>query len=160
MLQRSAGGIDGTSCDGLSPPVPHISRHHLFSERFSAFTHDFWTILSSAHINILLIFVPFAISSDLAGWSSTIVFTTSFLSLIPLAFLMSYSTRQASETVGSTVGGLFNITFSNVTELIVGIAALWNNEIELIQTTLLGSILSTLLFVFPISRVTLFLLGN
>src|SRR2546430_9004931 len=155
MLQRrSSGPIDDTSCDSdeSSSLLPGSSARRSLSERFGAFTHDLLTILSSAYINVLLIFVPFAISSDFVGWSSSIVFATNFLGLIPLALLMSYSTKQASKSVGSTVGGLFNITFSNATELIVGIAALWNDEIQLIQTTLLGSILSTLLFVSPLSQ--------
>ena len=83
-------------------------------------------------------------------WSSAVVFAMNFLALVPLALLMSYSTKELSMRVGSTLGGLVNITFSNATELIVGIVALQNDEIQLIQTTMLGSILSTLLFVFYI----------
>lgn len=81
-------------------------------------------------------------------WSSAVVFSMNFFALIPLSLLMSYSTKVLSKRVGSTAGGLVNITFSNATELIVGVVALHNDEIKLIQTTMLGSILSTLLFVF------------
>ena len=159
MLQRrSSNHIEGDSpsCEESSPvaSMPRSSGRRFFSKRFGDFSRDLLTILSSAYINVLLIFVPFAISSDFVGWSSSIIFTTNFFSLIPLALLMSYSTRQASKRVGSTVGGLFNITFNNATELIVGIAALLNDEIKLIQTTLLGSILSTLLFVPSLSAAT------
>jgi Ca2+:H+ antiporter len=150
VQRRSNDTIEEAArCDESSPTSRRIS------ERLSAFARDILTLLSSTYINVLLLFVPFAITSDFVGWSSSIIFTVNFLGLIPLALVMSYSTTQASKSVGSTVGGLLNITFNNATELIVGFAALWNDEIELIQTTLLGSILSTLLFVHALSVLVL-----
>jgi len=156
ILQRRRGSRIADSTSVESPPEPprpptppRPQRRRSFSDHISSFPHDLWTILSSSYFNILLIFVPFALPSDLLGWSSSAVFATNFLALIPLALLLSYSTRQGSKRLGSTLGGLINITFGNATELIVGIAALLNDEIKLIQTTLMGSILSTLLFVLP-----------
>jgi Ca2+:H+ antiporter len=112
--------------------------------------HDFNTILFSTYINVLLIFLPFAILSDAFNWSSTVVFAMNFLALIPLALLLSFTTKELTKRVGSTAGGLLNVTFGNATELIVGIVALRNDQINLIQTSMLGSILSTLLFVFTV----------
>ena len=112
--------------------------------------HDFSTILFSTYVNVLLIFLPFAILSDAFNWSSAVVFAMNFLALIPLALLLSFTTKELTKRLGSTAGGLLNITFSNATELIVGIVALRNDQINLIQTSMLGSILSTLLFVFTI----------
>ena len=112
--------------------------------------HDFSTILFSTYINVLLIFLPFAILSDAFNWSSAVIFALNFLALIPLALLLSFTTKELTKRVGSTAGGLLNITFGNATELIVGIVALRNDQINLIQTSMLGSILSTLLFVFTI----------
>ena len=109
--------------------------------------NDFHTIVSSTYANVLLIFVPFGIISGILEWSSSVVFTLNFFALIPLALLLSYSTKELSRRVGSTAGGLLNITFGNATELIVGVVALKNDQIRLIQTTMIGSILSTLLFV-------------
>ena len=110
--------------------------------------NDFRTILFNTYINVLLIFVPFAIISGALNWPSAVVFTTNFFALIPLSLLLSHSTKELSVRIGSTAGGLVNVTFGNATELIVGIFALKNGQIKLIQTTMLGSILSTLLFVF------------
>jgi len=107
-------------------------------------------ILFSTHINVLLVFVPFALLSDFLNWSSAVIFTTNFLALIPLALLLSFATKELTKQVGSTAGGLLNITFGNATELILGIVALMNDQIHLIQTSMLGSILSTLLFVFTL----------
>jgi Ca2+/H+ antiporter len=108
---------------------------------------DIRTILFSAYINILLIFLPFALISGAFEWSPTIVFATNFFALMPLASLLSFATEELSKKVGQGIGGLLNVTFGNATELIVGIVALRDGQVRLIQTTMLGSILSSLLFV-------------
>ena len=106
-------------------------------------------ILFSGYINVLLIFLPFAILSGALGWSSSVIFVTNFFAIIPLAALLSFATEELSKTVGQGLGGLLNVTFGNATELIVGIVALSQGEVKLIQTAMLGSILSSLLFVIP-----------
>ena len=68
---------------------------------------------------------------------------------MPLASLLSVATEALSESAGPAIGGLLNVTFGNATELIVGIVSLRNGQVKLIQTTMLGSILSSLLFVRP-----------
>lgn len=45
------------------------------------------------------------------------------------------------------VGGLLNATFGNATELIISIYALRTGKIRVVQLSLLGSLLSNLLFV-------------
>ena len=108
-------------------------------------------ILFSSYLNVLLVFLPFALISGAQEWSPNIVFTTNFITLMALSSLLSFATEELSKTVGQALGGLLNVTFGNATELIVGIVALINGQVKLIQTTMLGSILSSLLFV--ISRI-------
>ena len=79
------------------------------------------------------------------------VFATNFFALMPLAGLLSFATEELSKKVGQAIGGLLNVTFGNATELIVGIVALKDGQVKLIQTTMLGSILSSLLFVISLS---------
>jgi len=109
------------------------------------------TILFSGYINILLLFLPFAITSGVLNWSPNIVFLTNFFAMMPLAALMSFSTEELSKRVGQGLGGLLNVTFGNATELIVGIIALKEGQVKLIQSAMLGSILSSLLFVIPLA---------
>jgi Ca2+:H+ antiporter len=111
--------------------------------------NDIRNILFSGYINLLLIFLPFALLSGALERSPTVVFVTNFFALMPLASLLSFATEELSKTVGQGIGGLLNVTFGNATELIVGIIALRDGQIKLIQTTMLGSILSSLLFVIP-----------
>lgn len=113
--------------------------------------NDIRVILCSGYINVFLVFLPFALLAEPLGWSPTVVFATNFFALMPLAGLLSFATEELSKKVGQAIGGLLNVTFGNATELIVGIVALKDGQVKLIQTTMLGSILSSLLFVISLS---------
>jgi len=108
---------------------------------------DLRIILFSGIINVFLLLLPFALLAEPLGWSPTIVFFTNFFAMMPLAGLLSFTTEELSKRVGQGIGSLLNVTFGNATELIVGIFALRSGQVKLIQTTMLGSILSSLLFV-------------
>ena len=56
-------------------------------------------------------------------------------------------TEEIAYRVGDTIGGLLNATFGNAVELIVSIIALAQNQILIVQTSLIGSMLSNLLLV-------------
>lgn len=109
--------------------------------------HVLWTILSSSYIHVLLIFLPLGIVSGAVGWAASLTFVFNFLAIMALASLLSFATEELSKKVGDTVGGLLNATFGNATELIVSIVALRQGQIKLVQASMLGSILSTLLLV-------------
>ena len=80
-------------------------------------------------------------------WDPTAVFTLNFLAIIPLAACLSFATEEISKRLGETLGGLLNATFGNAVELIVSVIALRAGEIEVVQSSMLGSILSNLLLV-------------
>jgi Ca2+:H+ antiporter len=140
--RRSSDGVEANDSDYLLGD-PNGSQ----SVQSKNPLNDIRTILSSSFINVLLIFLPFALVSGALEWSPNIVFITNFFALMPLASLLSYATEELSKTAGQAIGGLLNVTFGNATELIVGIVALRDGQVKLIQTTMLGSILSSLLFV-------------
>ena len=131
--------------DDIEGGNPHLLDIHTDSSPLN----DIRIILSSGYINVLLILLPFAIISGALGWSSTVVFATNFFAMMPLAALLSFATEELSKRSGQAIGSLLNVTFGNATELIVGIVALRDGQVKLIQTTMLGSILSSLLFVIP-----------
>ena len=92
-------------------------------------------------------FVPVGIALHFAGSSATAIFVTNFLAILPLAGLLSFATEELSLKVGETIGGLLNATFGNAVELIVGVIALVQDKIAIVQASLLGSMLSNLLLV-------------
>ncbi|AOA65004.1 Vacuolar membrane antiporter with Ca2+/H+ and K+/H+ exchange activity [Komagataella phaffii CBS 7435] len=104
-------------------------------------------VLYCSPLNILLFLFPFGLLVDYLGWSALWVFSFNFLVIIPLAAILSYSTEQLSERVGQTLGGLLNATFGNAIELIVSLIAIRQNQIRVVQASMLGSILSNLLLV-------------
>ncbi|KAL8305688.1 hypothetical protein RB597_003567 [Gaeumannomyces tritici] len=112
--------------------------------------------LLSSPVNILIFFVPVGLAAGILGWSPTWVFTLNFLAIIPLAAILSFATEEISVKLGETVGGLVNATFGNAVELIVSVVALRQGQIEVVQASMLGSILSNLLLVMGMC----FLLGG
>ncbi|KAF2110581.1 Sodium/calcium exchanger protein-domain-containing protein [Lophiotrema nucula] len=106
-----------------------------------------WKTLASNYVNVLLIVVPFGIIAGALKWNPTAVFVLNFVAIIPLAALLSFATEELSAKLGQTLGGLMNATFGNAVELIVSIVALREGEIRIVQSSMLGSILSNILLV-------------
>lgn len=103
--------------------------------------------LKSSPVNYLLVFVPLGLLAGHLGWNASARFWLNFLAIIPLASILAYATEEISEFVGQTAGGLLNATFGNAVELIVSIIALKENQVRIVQASMLGSILSNLLLV-------------
>ncbi|CAK7206357.1 hypothetical protein SEUCBS139899_009147 [Sporothrix eucalyptigena] len=112
-------------------------------------------ILFSSWINVLLVFVPVGIAAHFANLSAGIIFAMNAIAIIPLAGLLSHATESVASRMGDTVGALMNVTFGNAVELIIFIA-LVKDEIEIVQASLVGSILSNLLLILGMC----FLLGG
>ena len=111
------------------------------------FIHTAWDVLSSNYANVLLVFVPVGIIAGATGWDPVAVFFLNFLAIIPLAALLAFTTEELSAKLGQTIGGLMNATFGNAVELIVSIIALREGQIRIVQSSMLGSILSNILLV-------------
>lgn len=103
-------------------------------------------------INILILAAPVGIAlnyvrehnPDIKPW---VVFLVNFIAIVPLAAMLSFATEEIALRTGEVIGGLLNATFGNAVELIIAIIALTNGEVQIVQTSLIGSILSNLLLV-------------
>ncbi|KAH9950297.1 calcium/proton exchanger [Amylocystis lapponica] len=102
-------------------------------------------------LNILLVFVPLSILAHNLNWDAAIRFSFSFIAIMPLAALLGTATDQMSMKLGQTLSGLLSASFGNAVEIIVGVAALLQGEMRIVQTSMLGSILSNLLLVLGCS---------
>ncbi|KXS98319.1 hypothetical protein AC578_6848 [Pseudocercospora eumusae] len=98
-------------------------------------------------INLLLIAVPIGIALEYAHVNKIAVFVVNFIAIIPLAAMLSYSTEELAMYIGEVLGGLLNATFGNAVELIVSVIALTQGKVLIVQTSLIGSMLSNLLLV-------------
>ncbi|KUI55730.1 Vacuolar calcium ion transporter [Cytospora mali] len=132
--------LDAKKTPGVNNPNPFIKwPAHVFN--------IFKVTLLSNYVNVLLIFVPFGLVAGAADWSPAAVFVLNFLAIIPLAACLSFATEELSSKLGEALGGLLNATFGNAVELIVSIIALQNDQLEVVKSSMLGSILSNLLLV-------------
>jgi Ca2+:H+ antiporter len=95
---------------------------------------------------ILLLLVPLAILASALRLSPQIVFVAAFLSLVPLANLLSEATEELALHTGPRIGGLLNATLGTMTELIIMFALLRSGQIQLLKASIVGSILISLLF--------------
>ena len=105
----------------------------------------------------LLVFVPAVLAAErLAEGAPTLLFVLSVLAIVPLAALLSHATESVAAKTGDAVGGLLSATLGNLTELIIGLAALRAGEYTLVKASLAGAIVANTLFVLGGS----FLLGG
>ncbi|ATY59405.1 calcium ion transporter Vcx1, putative [Cordyceps militaris CM01] len=124
------------------------TEHDSIVVRSAAYTwHVAKVTLLSSYVNFLLVMVPVGIIAGILDWNPTAVFTINFFAIIPLAAVLSFATEEIAHKLGDALGGLLNATFGNAVELIVSIAALRDGQIEVVQSSMLGSILSNLLLV-------------
>ncbi|EZF74904.1 calcium/proton exchanger [Trichophyton soudanense CBS 452.61] len=154
-----AGFTNGHSNERTGLLNGDSGRHGGGSQRWSRRDDRFWVwipceaghltyaTLASNYINILLVFVPLGLLSGFLKWSPTATFVLNFIAIMPLASLLSFATEELASTLGETLGGLLNATFGNAVELIVSIVALSKNEIRIVQSSMLGSVLSNILLV-------------
>lgn len=116
------------------------------TQKFTAASQLRATLFNS-WINVLLVCVPIGIAVNFADVPKVAVFVINFIAIIPLAAMLSYATEEIALRTGETIGGLLNATFGNAVELIVSIIALVKNEVDIVQESLIGSMLSNLLLV-------------
>ncbi|OCH90758.1 calcium/proton exchanger [Obba rivulosa] len=109
-----------------------------------------WFILGS-WLNVLLVFVPLSVAAYILDWDAALQFVLSFLAVLPLSVLLGRATDELSYSLGQTMAGLLGASVDNIVEIIVGVSALLRGEYRIVQTSLLGSILSNLLVVLGCS---------
>lgn len=103
------------------------------------------------NLNWLLVFIPIGFILDWLGANPIFVFLTSALAIIPLAGLMGESTEVLARFLGPTVGGLLNAALGNAPEIIIAGFALHRGLVDMVKSSLTGSILGNLLFGLGIS---------
>jgi len=95
----------------------------------------------------MLVAVPVGIALGATNQNDSAVFVVNFFAIIPLARLLGDATEELALHTNQAVGGLLNATFGNAVEIIIGIIALKEGLIRVVQSSLIGSILSNLLLV-------------
>lgn len=133
------GGSDQSSKEGKKSGL-RAYKHIPVMQQVKATVFGSW-------INLLLVCVPVGFAINYAHLNGKANFVVNFIAIIPLAAMLSFATEELAMYTGETLGGLLNATFGNATELIVSIIALKDRKILIVQTSLIGSMLSNLLLV-------------
>lgn len=137
-------GFGKNSIDGEPDPLSPKDIHE--KPKFTAMGQLKATLFNS-WVNVLLIAAPVGIALNYVDVDPVAVFVVNFVAIIPLAAMLGYATEEIAMRTGETIGGLLNASFGNAVELIVAIIALVDNEVVIVQTSLIGSMLSNLLLV-------------
>ncbi|KAJ6563230.1 Sodium/calcium exchanger protein-domain-containing protein [Mycena sp. CBHHK59/15] len=134
-----------------NPSFTHRVKALIAAEGEPSWLQSYKFFIFSSYLNVFLVFVPLSIVAHLLDLDAALRFSFSFIAIIPLAKLLGEATEQMSAKLGQTLAGLLNASFGNAVEIIVGIAALLQGELRIVQTSMLGSILSNLLLVLGCS---------
>ncbi|GIJ82607.1 hypothetical protein Asppvi_001116 [Aspergillus pseudoviridinutans] len=139
-------GYGSRSEDGEAVSSVEEAKDEPDKQKFTAVGQLKATIFNS-WMNVLLIAAPVGIALNYVNVDPVAVFVVNFVAIIPLAAMLSYATEEIALRTGETIGGLLNASFGNAVELIVAIIALVDKQVVIVQTSLIGSMLSNLLLV-------------
>ncbi|KAJ6576471.1 Sodium/calcium exchanger protein-domain-containing protein [Mycena vulgaris] len=131
-------------CDSTRDVLPLYNT----SRRPQSLLFGWRLIIMGSWLNILTIFIPLSCIMDITHPKSRgLIFIFSVLSLVPLVKFHDVSTRELAMRIGGSKTGLVNASMSNIVEIVVAISALRKCELRVVQSSLIGSMLSKLLLV-------------
>ena len=115
-------------------------------------------------LNILLLALPITLYFNYVDQDHSLAFFSSLIAIMPLAFLMGRATEEIALRTTESLGGLLNATFGNAAELIIAVLLILEASrvadpetqsffIQLVQASLIGSILGNLLLVMGLAFV-------
>lgn len=93
-------------------------------------------------INLLLLLVPLSLVLAYGIHAGPIwIFATATLAIVPLANWVRRGTEEIAKLAGPAIGGLLNVTFGNMAELILAIFVLMAGHGEVVKAQITGSII-------------------
>lgn len=93
-------------------------------------------------INLLLILVPVSMILGYALDAGPLwVFGTAVVAIVPLAEWVRRGTEQMAAIAGPAIGGLLNVTFGNVTELVLALFVLMAGHPQVVKAQITGAII-------------------
>ena len=118
-------------------------------------------------LNVLLLAIPITLYAAYVEHNPEMTFIASMVAIMPLAFLMGRATEQIALRTTESIGGLLNATFGNAAEMIIAGMAIFaaaeayksndtaagDDMVQVVQASLIGSILGNLLLVLGLAFV-------
>jgi Ca2+:H+ antiporter len=92
-------------------------------------------------LGALLLLVPVSLALAYVFHASALwVFAAAVLAIVPLAEWIRRATEQMARLAGPAIGGLLNVTFGNMAELIIALFVLSAGHTEVVKAQITGSI--------------------
>src|SRR4051812_25359099 len=91
----------------------------------------------------LLALVPLALGLDYLGAGPVWVLLTGAAAVAVLADWVRRGTEQLAKRAGPTIGGLLNVSFGSLAELILALFVLLDGHVEVVRAQITGSIIGT-----------------
>ena len=92
--------------------------------------------------SLMLLLIPISVALEYFFHAPPMwIFITAVLAIVPLAEWIRKSTEQLAERVGSAIGGLLNVTFGNVAELILALFVLYGGHASVVKAQITGAII-------------------
>ena len=70
-----------------------------------------------------------------------VIFSAAIMAIVPLAEWIRRSTEQLAHKLGSAIGGLLNVTFGNMAEMLLAIFVLLDGKTDVVKGQITGSII-------------------
>src|SRR4026208_2223386 len=91
---------------------------------------------------VLLLLIPVSLVLEYVIHAPPMwVFATAVLAIVPLAEWIRKSTEHLAERLGSAIGGLLNVTFGNMAELIIALFVLYAGHTTVVKAQITGAII-------------------
>src|SRR4029078_10994704 len=95
---------------------------------------------------LLLLLVPVSLVLEYVVHAGPLwIFGTAVLAIVPLAEWIRKSTEHLAERLGSAIGGLLNVTFGNMAELILALFVLADGHTGIVKAQITGAIIGNAL---------------
>ena len=90
----------------------------------------------------LLLLIPISLALRyFFDFPPLVVFTAAILAIVPLAEWIRRATEQLAHKLGSTIGGLLNVTFGNMAEMLLAVFVLLDGKMTVVKGQITGSII-------------------
>src|SRR5215213_2466776 len=91
---------------------------------------------------LLLLLIPISLILEYVVHAGPLwIFATAVLAIVPLAEWIRKSTEHLAERLGSAIGGLLNVTFGNMAELILALFVLSEGHPNVVKGQIAGAII-------------------
>jgi len=102
---------------------------------------------------LLLVFIPISIVLWLLRVNEIFICVSALIGIVPLTTLIAQATQDLSARTSTIVGSLMNATFGNTIEFTVAIFAIRAGLLEMVRSTIIGSIIINILLLIGLSMI-------